>query len=69
MNSYAIANVGVEGIEPQELAKNLMQKHKVWTVAIDRPNVRGCRITPNLYSSEEDLDQLLKALKSIAKKR
>lgn len=47
-----IGNIGIEGIEPKELAKKLLDDHKIWTVGIDRINVKGCRITPNLYYSQ-----------------
>ena len=50
---------------PQELAKTLFEKYKIWTVAIDIPSIKGCRITPNIYTSTEELDQLVKALKEL----
>ncbi|MCA9694470.1 MAG: aminotransferase class V-fold PLP-dependent enzyme [Myxococcales bacterium] len=62
----AIANVGVEGIEPGLLAQRLMDEHGIWTVAIDRPPVRGCRITPNLYTTPAELDALVAALRELA---
>ena len=64
----AIANVGVKGIKPQDLATTLLQQYKIYTVAIDRPeaNVHGCRITPNLYTTTKKLDQLVAALKILA---
>jgi len=61
--SCGIANVGIEGILPADLAKRLMTEHKVFTVAIDYANVRGCRITPNLYTTTKELDAFIKALK------
>ena len=64
--SCAIANVGVEGIEPKALAEILFDKYGIWTVAIDRPNVRGCRITPNVFTSTKELDALVEALRQIA---
>jgi len=35
-------------------------------VAIDYANVHGCRITPNVYTTPEDLDVLVKALKELS---
>ncbi len=64
--SCGIANVGIEGMEPSDLAKNLLDKYRIWTVAINRPGVRGCRITPNIYTSTKELDQFVKALKEMA---
>jgi selenocysteine lyase/cysteine desulfurase len=65
--SCAIANVGIEGIEPADLAKRLLKEHKVFTVAIDYANIRGCRICPNLYTTTAELDHFVKALTTLAK--
>jgi selenocysteine lyase/cysteine desulfurase len=62
----AIANVGVEGMEPAALAKTLLDRYRIWTVAIDRPGVRGVRITPQLFTTTAELDSLVRALKEIA---
>ncbi|MEM6806182.1 MAG: aminotransferase class V-fold PLP-dependent enzyme [Bacteroidota bacterium] len=63
--SCGIANVGVKGMKPHDLAKTLMEKYKIWTVAIDGANVHGCRICPNLYTRTEELDVFVKALKEL----
>jgi len=63
--SCGIANVGVKGLKPQELADTLLKKYKIYTVAIDGANVHGCRITPNLYTTTEELDVFVKALKDL----
>ncbi len=64
--SCGIANVGIEGIKPSDLAQRLMKEFKIFTVAIDYANIHGCRITPNLYTSTQELDQFVKALKTLA---
>ena len=64
--SCGIANVGIEGILPADLAKRLMTEHKVFTVAIDYANVHGCRITPNLYTTTKELDSFVLALKTMS---
>jgi selenocysteine lyase/cysteine desulfurase len=64
--SCGIANVGVRGMEPNELSKRLLNDHGIWTVAINRPGVKGCRITPNIYTSEQELNQFVDALHKIA---
>jgi selenocysteine lyase/cysteine desulfurase len=60
--SCGIANVGVRTMKPAELAKTLLDKYKIWTVAIDYTNVQGCRITPNIYTTPKELDSFVKAL-------
>ena len=61
-----IANVGIEGMKPGDLATVLLKKYNIYTVAIDYANVHGCRITPNVFTTPEDLDVLLKALKELS---
>lgn len=58
-----IGNVGIKAMSPGDMAKTLLSKHKVWTVAIDGAGVHGCRITPNLYTSTQDLDILVEAIR------
>ncbi len=61
-----IANVGIEGMKPGDMAKVLLEKYKIWTVAIDGQGVKGCRITPNVYTTPDELDQFVKALREMA---
>ena len=60
--SCGIANVGIKGMSPDLMAKTLLSKYGIFTVAIDYANVHGCRITPNVYTTTEELDALVKAL-------
>ena len=77
--SCAIANVGIKGIKPAELADILLKKYKIYTVAIDlkiipvicspeysAAGVSGCRITPNIYTTIDELDALVNAIKKIS---
>jgi selenocysteine lyase/cysteine desulfurase len=63
----AIANVGIKNMNPNELAKTLMDKYKIFTVAINGSGVFGVRVTPHLYTSTQELDIFVKALKELAK--
>ena len=64
--SCAIANVGIEGMKPGDLAETLLKKYQIYTVAIDGANVHGCRITPNIFTLTKELDVLVKALKEMS---
>ncbi len=64
--SCGIANVGVEKLKPKELAERLLKEHNIWTVAIDGAGVHGCRITPNLYTTLDELDTFVGAIKTLA---
>jgi selenocysteine lyase/cysteine desulfurase len=61
-----IANVGIENMDPKDLAAAFMDKYKIYTVAINTPGVVGCRITPNVYTTTEELDVLVKAIKELS---
>ena len=62
----AIATVGIDGIAPKELAKRLLEQHRIFTVAIDNAGVHGVRVTPHLYTTTAELDALVAALRSLA---
>ncbi len=66
--SCAIANVGVNTLKPADLAITLLEKYKIWTVAIDNANanVKGVRVTPNIYTKTSELDTFVKALKELS---
>ena len=63
--SCGIANVGIKGMKPGDLQKTLLDKYKIYTVAIDSAGVHGCRITPNVFTATAELDTLVAALKEI----
>jgi selenocysteine lyase/cysteine desulfurase len=60
--SCAIANVGIKDMKPADMAKTLLDKYKIWTVGIDDAGVHGCRITPNVYTTLQELDSFVKAI-------
>lgn len=64
--SCGIANVGIEGIRPTDMASRLLEDYGIWTVGIDSPPVVGCRITPNVYTMTYELDEFVAALKDMA---
>ena len=66
LRAAGIANVGIVGMAPSDLAKTLLDRYRIWTVAIDRENVRGARITPHMYTMTSELDTLVRALKELA---
>lgn len=64
--SCGIGNIGVGQFKPAELARKLLEEHKIFTVAIDYANVHGCRITPNVYTTTAELDRFIEVMKSLA---
>ena len=65
--SYGIANVGVKNLPPSKLADKLFDDHNIFTVPIDDDRgIRGVRVSPNLYSTVEDIDKFIEAMLRIA---
>ena len=64
--SCGIANVGVQGMKPADLASTLFDKYKIFTVAIGNPGALGVRVSPQVYTSTKELDAFVMALKEMA---
>lgn len=64
--SCGIANVGIQDMTPKAMADTLLDRYKIWTVAINGAGVHGCRITPNVYTTLKELDTFVMALKEMA---
>ena len=52
----AIALLTVEGIEANKLRGWLMNEHRIVTTPINHPEFSGIRITPNVYTSPDEID-------------
>ncbi len=63
--SCGIANIGIKGMNPGDFQKTLLNKYKVYTVAIDNAGVHGCRVTPNVFTAVAELDTFVNAIKDI----
>lgn len=61
-----IANVGLTGLTPAALAGALFDRFRIYTVAIDTGPVKGTRVTPHLYTTTAEIDQLVQALRALA---
>jgi len=58
----AISLLQIAHLSPYKIAHSLQSKYKIHAVAIDIQNVRGVRITPNVYTLKKELDQLIEAI-------
>jgi selenocysteine lyase/cysteine desulfurase len=63
----AIGNVSIEGRKPGELDSFLMDKYHVHTVGIEWENIKGVRVTPNVYTTLKNLDVLVEGITAFAK--
>lgn len=65
--SCAIANVELVGTPPSDMAAYMWDKHKIITAAINHDEFRGLRITPNLYTTLDELDFFCEVFEHIQK--
>ena len=64
--SCGIGNVGLTNMSPSKMEDILFDKYNIFTVAIDYANVKGCRISPNIFTTTEELDSFVKAVKEMS---
>src|SRR4051812_5488685 len=65
--SCAIANVHIEGTDPNAVQKYLFSKHHIFTVAIIHEEFQGLRVTPNVYTTLPELDRFCEQIEMIAR--
>ena len=64
--SCGIGNVGLTNMSPSKMEDLLFEKYKIFTVAIDYANVKGCRISPNIFTTTKELDSFIDAVKELS---
>ncbi|HMU43602.1 MAG TPA: aminotransferase class V-fold PLP-dependent enzyme [Ignavibacteriaceae bacterium] len=67
-NQYCgIVNVHFEGTDPVKVVNHLLDKHKIFTVAIVHDEFKGIRVTPNVYTLVSEMEIFADAMEKIAK--
>lgn len=61
-HSCALTTVGIEGIKPGDLGAWLLAKHGIFVVGIVNPEVNGIRVTPNVYTTVQEVDRFAEAM-------
>lgn len=68
--SCAIGFIQVDGFKAGELAKHLWDKYRIWTVAVGlKDEYDGLRITPNVYTTLEEVDTFTEVMEKIIQKK
>lgn len=62
----AIGLVSIEGKKPAELDSFLFTNYKIHTTTIEWENIKGVRITPNVYTTTKNLDNLVEGIRKFA---
>ena len=66
--SGALALVSIDGLDFGKLGSWLLSKHRIVNTPIDHPEFKGLRITPNVYTTVDEIDtftdKVLEAIRS-----
>ena len=66
--SCGIGLISVEGLNITELSGHLLEKHRIFTTAINhKDEYSGLRITPNVYTTLEEIDTFANVMEKIVK--
>jgi selenocysteine lyase/cysteine desulfurase len=61
--SAGIGLVQIQGIDSAKLSEHLWDKYRIVTVPIPHPQFEGVRVTPNVYTTPEEIDVFADAMK------
>ena len=65
----ALGAFAIDGIPAAEVARRLMDEHRIFTVVRKFGDTEIVRVTPHLYTKLEDLDALARAIRQCAPPR
>jgi isopenicillin-N epimerase len=61
-HSCGLTTVGIEGIKQGDLAGWLLDKRDIFVTSIDADDIQGIRVTPNVYTTIEEIDRFADAM-------
>lgn len=61
----AIVNFAIDGMSAAEIQKELFRDYRLYTIAIDHEEVKGVRVSPHIYTTLNDLDTLIMAIRGM----
>jgi selenocysteine lyase/cysteine desulfurase len=65
---WGVATVGIRDLDTRRLAQFLWDTRRIVTASIIRDDYQGLRITPNVYTTLEEIDTFAAAMEEAAKK-
>jgi isopenicillin-N epimerase len=65
--TYGLALIGVEGMKAPEINRFLWEKYRIITATIVRDDYQGIRVTPNIYTTLEEIDTFAAAMENLLK--
>lgn len=65
--TWGLAMVQIEGVESAKVSRALWDKYKIIANAITRTDYQGIRVTPNVYTTLEEIDTFSAAMEGFVK--
>ena len=65
--SCGLANVQIKGIDPGKLTSHLWNKERIIVIPIKHAEFQGIRVTPNVYTTLEEIDRFADAMENVIK--
>ena len=65
--SWGLANISLQGIDTSKAYDTLWSKYRIITAAIKHAEYQGLRITPNIYTTLEEIDMFGGAIEDLLK--
>ena len=66
-DTYGLANVGIQGIQAADINRFMWDRYRIITTAVTRDDYQGIRVTPNIYTTLEEIDTFSAALDDLLK--
>ncbi|RMF68489.1 MAG: aminotransferase class V-fold PLP-dependent enzyme [Calditrichaeota bacterium] len=62
-----LATVEIEGVDPTKLTAHLWRTHRIIVTPIKHAEFQGIRVTPNVYTTLEEIDRFCDAMEAVIK--
>jgi len=62
----ALVLMSIDGVKPADLSAWLLDKHRIFTVAIEIANASGLRVAPNVYTSTAEMERFGSIIADVA---
>lgn len=66
-HSCGLTTVEIKNIAPADLAAWLWDKHRIFVTTIDHEQFKGIRVTPNIYTTLDEIDRFAEAMLNAAR--
>ncbi len=64
---WQIDNIGVDGMDQGKIRNHLWKTKRILSVAIGHPDCTGLRVTPNVYTTLDEIDTFIESLDDVVR--